>query len=163
MVQRESSHLDLGEGASFRRARLPQPRSEKWKLGVLLIEDDAADSALVVDVLKRHARVREVRAFDTPEVALFQLARGRLRPDLILLDIQMPRISGFKFLEALDEIPAMNDTPVVMLTTSRLREDVERARRGFVQGYVIKPDSYEELRERLDAVVKQAIDSSWGK
>jgi CheY-like chemotaxis protein len=96
-------------------------------------------------------------AIASPEEALAQLATGKLRPNLILLDVQMPRINGFKFVEAMDEILSLRSTPVVMLTTSRFERDVEQARRICVSGYIVKPDSEEDLRKRLNAAIKQAI------
>jgi CheY-like chemotaxis protein len=100
---------------------------------------------------------------DAPDVALFQLAQGWLRPNLILLDIHMPKLDGFTFLEALREIPRMQDTPVVLLTTSRHARDVELARERDVCSYVVKPDSYEELRARINSVVNQALTGRWSR
>lgn len=141
-------------GAPIRRA---QPALNSWAINVLLVDDDEADSSLVLGVLRRHPNVASAVAIASPEEALAQLATGKLRPNLILLDVQMPRINGFKFVEAMDEILSLRSTPVVMLTTSRFERDVEQARRICVSGYIVKPDSEEDLRKRLNAAIKQAI------
>jgi CheY-like chemotaxis protein len=128
-----------------------------WNVNVLLIEDDAADTALILNVLKRHPNVSATHASSEPAQMLHQLRLGRLRPDLILLDIHMPRVSGFKFLEALREIPIMISVPVVFLTTSCLATDVVTAKRSTAASYVIKPDNYFDLNTRLDKVIMSTI------
>ncbi|MEJ0058741.1 MAG: response regulator [Terricaulis sp.] len=147
--------------AGGRRSLPPRVVARRWNIEVLLVEDDEADRCLIFDVLKRHPHVSTAHATDAPDKVLFDLANGYVRPGLILLDIHMPKLSGFKFLEALRGIPAMRDTPVVLLTTSRLARDVEEARISSASLYVVKPDTYEELQARLDGVIEQAITGAW--
>ncbi|HWA00222.1 MAG TPA: response regulator [Caulobacterales bacterium] len=144
-------------------ARLPMASERVWTIDVLLVDDDEADTCLIVGALRADARVRAVHASSRPGETLFELAEGKLRPHLILLDINMPRLNGFKFLEALRRIPRMQATPVVFLTTSRLARDVTQALAGSVSSYVVKPDSYEELAAKLDGVVEAAIANSWSR
>jgi CheY-like chemotaxis protein len=141
----------------------PRPAQHVWSINVLLVDDDAADASLCLNVLKRHPNVSTAHAANAPDVALQQLASGHLQPDLILLDIHMPRIDGFGFLEALRRIPAMAAVPVVFLTTSALGKDVVTARHSSASFYIIKPDTYVELQDRLDAVIKRAISGAWSK
>ena len=149
----------------FRREPRPEPPPPRQtrNITILLVEDDPADTGLILNVLKRHSQVAAVSAADAPDIALIQLESGHLQPDLILLDIHMPRINGFQFLERLRRIKAMATTPVVFLTTSCRVTDVMEARRGSASFYVVKPDTYGELQERLDAVVKRAVSGVWGK
>jgi DNA-binding response OmpR family regulator len=149
----------------FRREPRPEapPPRQASNITVLLVEDDPADTGLIVNVLKRHPQVAAVSAADAPDIALIQLESGFLQPDLILLDIHMPRVNGFQFLERLRRIKAMAATPVVFLTTSCRVTDVMEARRGSAAFYVVKPDTYGELQERLDAVVKRAVSGVWSK
>jgi CheY-like chemotaxis protein len=135
--------------------------SLRWTIEVLVIEDDEADRSLIMDVVKRDPNVSALYATDAADQALIDLQRGRLRPNLIFLDIQMPRLNGFKFLEALRLIPSMRDTAVVVLTTSGLARDAKEACTGGVNLYIVKPDSYEELKVRLSAVVNQARTGVW--
>jgi CheY-like chemotaxis protein len=152
-----------GAGQTGRRPAPPRPVERRWSIEVLLVEDDEADRCLILDVLKRHPHVGAAHATDAPDQILFDLAAGQYRPSLILLDIHMPKLSGFRFLEALRRIPAMRDTPVVLLTTSRLARDVEEARASSVCLYVVKPDTYEDLQARLDGVIQQAITGAWSR
>ncbi len=139
----------------------PPARHRVLRLNVLLVDDDAADTSLILSVLKRHPNVSIAHATDAPEFALRQLEAGRLKPDLILLDIHMPRIDGFSFLKKLRHIPDMANVPVVFLTTSGLANDVLEYTEGSASLYVIKPDTYFELQTRVSGVVRRAIAGVW--
>jgi DNA-binding response OmpR family regulator len=139
----------------------PRSPNRTWSLNVLLVDDDIADTCLILNVLKRHPQVSAAHATDAPEFALRQLEMGRLKADLVLLDIHMPKVSGFTFLQEMRLIPKMAAVPVVFLTTSRLESDVIRARGASASSYVIKPESYFELQARLNGVVRQAAAGRW--
>ncbi|MES1199898.1 MAG: response regulator [Pseudomonadota bacterium] len=128
---------------------------------MLLIDDDAADSSLVLGALRHNSQVGSVFSYHEPETALKELSEGRRRPDLILLDINMPKMDGFTFIERLNAIPYASETPVVFLTTSRFVQDVQRARASVACAYIAKPDSFDELKRRIDLVVGQAISGKW--
>lgn len=148
----------------WRRARVePRTMRQFWHLDVLLVEDDAADTSLILDVLKRHPKVVAANAVDSPEVALRALAAVRKKPDLIFLDIHMPRMNGFQFLEAMRRLPELDRTPVVFLTTSALAKDVLSAKESTASLYVIKPDTLSELESRLDSVIRRALSGAWSK
>jgi putative two-component system response regulator len=95
--------------------------------------------------------------------ALRQLAAGHRKPDLVLLDIHMPRIDGFEFLKGLRRIPGMISVPVVFLTTSGVGKDVLEYMGSSASLYVIKPDTLAELKVRLDGVVERAISGVWSR
>jgi len=139
----------------------PRSPNRTWSLNVLLVDDDIADTCLILNVLRRHPQVSAAHATDAPEFALRQLEMGRLKPDLVLLDIHMPKVSGFTFLQEMRQIPRLAVVPVVFLTTSRLESDVMRAKTATASSYVIKPESYLELQARLNGVVRQAAAGRW--
>jgi|HubBroStandDraft_1064217.scaffolds.fasta_scaffold506150_2 DNA-binding response OmpR family regulator len=139
----------------------PRSPNRTWSLNVLLVDDDAADTHLILNALRRHPQVSAAQATDAPDFALRQLAMGRLKPDLVLLDIHMPKVDGFTFLREMRKIPAMAPVPVVFLTTSRLESDVVRAKDGTASSYVVKPETYFELQARLNGVVRQAAAGRW--
>jgi len=144
--------------------RWPEPPPRRvWSLNVLLIDDDAADTSLILNVLKRHPQVTSAQATDAPEFALRELHTGRLKPDLLLLDIHMPKVDGFTFLERLREVPDMSGLPVIFLTTSRRAVDVARTEESTAALYVIKPDTYLELQARLNGVLRKAASGRWSQ
>lgn len=141
----------------------PQQSTPPRRLDILMVEDDAGDANLILTALMRHPNVEAVEAVNDPVTALDRLATGELQPDLVLLDIHMPRLNGFEFLTLFRQAPATADTPVVFLTTSSLTKDVVGAWRSSASQYVIKPDSYAELRIKLDEVVQRALSGAWGR
>jgi CheY-like chemotaxis protein len=159
--------LDVAQSTAGSERPWPAPRFEPrspnrtWSLNVLLVDDDIADTCLILSVLKRHPQVSAAHATDAPEFALRQLEIGRLKPDLVLLDIHMPKLNGFSFLREMRLLPKMEAVPVVFLTTSRLASDVMRAKGATASSYVIKPESYFELQARLNGVVRQAAAGRW--
>jgi two-component system, response regulator len=149
--------------ASARESGPVRPKSEMpWLLDALVVDDDPIDSWLTIQALRADMRVRHATASNSPGEILSLVAKGSVRPDLIFLDIRMPKIDGFRFLEFLREIPITAHTPVVMLTTSRLERDVERARTKDVRGYIVKSSNAEKLRERISGAITQAL-GKWRK
>jgi CheY-like chemotaxis protein len=151
------------DGAARRGGELSSRLDQAaWGLDVLLVEDDAADTSLILKVLDQHPGVFSTRASDAPDLLLKQLAKGKLRPDLVLLDIHMPRMDGFKFLRGMRQIRALAKIPVVFLTTSWLARDASDVTHSSAALYVIKPDTYDDLETCLDGVLRRAQSGLWG-
>lgn len=124
---------------------------------VLLVEDNPADARLTqeafVDV-GRHVSVEWVRDGDD---ALAFLRRHppyteAPRPHLVLLDLNMPRKDGRATLSEIKEDPALKALPVVVLTTSESRLDVEESYRAHANAYVTKPLDMDELVSKIGAL-----------
>ena len=147
------------------RANRAQSRAPttRWSIRVLAVEDDPADAALILEVLQRNPVVERAEVTYEPDVALDELARWREPPDLIFVDINMPRVDGFRFVKALREIPTLRMTPVVFLTTSQLRRDVEEAVRLDANAYLIKPDTRDEWEARMNDIIDKATRGQWGE
>ncbi|MDB5470524.1 MAG: Two-component system-Response regulator, receiver domain [Caulobacter sp.] len=139
-----------------------RPR-RKAKLDVLLVDDDAADCSLILRALRQLPEVRVAWSTDAPEFALRQLAANILKPDLLLLDINMPRVDGFTFLKRLRQLPHLAAVPVVFLTTSQLPADRLDYVKGSASLYVVKPDTYAELQVRISGVVRRARVGIWSE
>ncbi|MFD3971659.1 response regulator [Streptomyces cyaneofuscatus] len=122
---------------------------------VLLVEDDPADALLIEEALVDRGMARTIDQV-TDGVAALQYLRdpARQRPDLIVLDLNMPRMNGRELLAVLKEDDALSNIPVVVLTTSAAPDDVEDAYRRHANAYVTKPVN-------LDAFIKsvQEIDA----
>src|SRR5262249_54875679 len=106
-------NADIEDGPAARPVARPRAATNAWRISVLLVDDDAADANLVLDILQHHPKVGAADAFAEPDKALAELSSGRRRPDLIFLDINMPKVDGFTFAEELERIPHMRGTPVV--------------------------------------------------
>lgn len=120
---------------------------------ILLIDDDSVSNFLNEMALQDMNLSDEVHVSENGEEALDfinnQCINGNVSdcPDLIFLDINMPVMDGFQFLEALEKVPNLNEKPmkIVMLTSSSASKDVERAKRFNIDGYIVKPLSEEKL------------------
>lgn len=109
---------------------------------VMLIDDSESDLLYTRIILQRAAVPYEVQAFESAREALAALKDGSAPVDLILLDINMPGMNGFEFLEAYQALRGdqQADAVVVMLTSSPDAADRDRALAfDCVKGYVTKP------------------------
>ena len=117
---------------------------------LMMIDDNAIDQMLYKRIVKRSGVAEKVISFNLAEDALAHLqANLDNLPDMILLDINMPRMDGFEFLEAANHtFGAQFSVVVVMLTTSLDPRDMERARSfDAVKRYIDKPLTVEQLND----------------
>jgi two-component system, cell cycle response regulator DivK len=104
---------------------------------ILYVEDNEVNRRIVRDLLQRTS-YRLLEASDGE--AGVALAR-RERPDLILMDLQLPRISGIEATRTLRREPATADTPIIAITSFALAGDEEQARAAGATTYLAKPYS----------------------
>lgn len=124
---------------------------------ILLVEDDEVDVLTVRRALKDLCVSNPLTVATNGEEALVVLRNGELpRPAIILLDLNMPRMSGLEFLRQARAEGCATGIPVVVLTTSRQDQDVVEGFNYNVAGYMIKPVDYPKFVE-----VMQAIDLYW--
>ena len=74
-------------------------------------------------------------------------------PDIILLDLNMPRMNGIEFLQILKKDPLLKYLPTVILTTSENRTDLLECYKTGIAGYVIKPLKYDDYEDKLKKVI----------
>lgn len=118
---------------------------------ILLVEDDRVDALCVRRALKELKVPNPLVHMGSAEDALRWLA-GAESPCLILLDINMPRMSGIEFLRELREVRRYCGIPVVVLTTSREPSDRCETFRLGVAGYMVKPVDYSHFVRIMNAV-----------
>lgn len=113
-------------------------------LTILLAEDEPADAALVKSALKDTQIPSELHHVADGREAMDFLQRKSPfakapRPDVVLLDLNMPRMDGREVLRAIKEDPELRAIPVVVLTTSDVERDVESSYQSGAAGYAVKP------------------------
>jgi two-component system response regulator len=120
---------------------------------VLLVEDDPADAAFTIDVFRRSTDCQIEHVADGEEALDFLFHRGKYsaarRPDLVLLDMNLPKRNGF---EVLAEIRAHEDLrylPVVVLTISAYERDLELAYALGANFYMVKPTAAGDIEQAL--------------
>jgi CheY-like chemotaxis protein len=122
---------------------------------VLLAEDDLGSQELTRRALEDDGLDVDLRVVEDGEEAMdYLLRRGRHadpmktpRPDLVLLDLNMPRMDGKQVLGAMRAHDELRRIPVVVLTTSRREEDVVRSYDLGCNSYVSKPEEYDRFAE----------------
>lgn len=130
--------------------------SEKAKPGIMLVEDDVVDVMTVKRAFKKVGINNPMYVANDGLVAL-EMLRGASsnkideQPKIVLLDLNMPRMSGLEFLEELRKDPALKSIVVFVLTTSRDHRDREAAYNHNVAGYIVKPV---EQAQFIDSVKK---------
>ena len=110
---------------------------------ILLIEDDAIEILKFNRSLIKLREVHELIDAHNGENALDILAENS-QIDLILLDLNMPKMNGFEFLKQLRTDPNLKYIPTVVLTTSINRSDLKQAYSIGIAGYLVKPLKYED-------------------
>jgi CheY-like chemotaxis protein len=124
---------------------------------ILLVEDNAAHAELVKRSFEDQSPGSEIRHLSDGEAALAYLTRSGAyadpatspRPDVLLLDLRLPRVGGLEVLEAIRQRPELNGLPVVILSTSAAESDVARAQDLHANGYVVKPSDFTEFVELM--------------
>jgi len=119
---------------------------------VLIVDDEARTTVLEETILK-HAGFECQIARDGLEA--IQMARQN-RPDLVLLDVFMPKLDGFETLAALRKDPKLRDLPVIMVTADLTENDVVRGLQMGADDYVVKPFNAQEMVARIDRTLRNA-------
>ncbi|MFF1699417.1 response regulator [Streptomyces sp. NPDC058257] len=113
-------------------------------IDVLLVEDDPGDELMTREAFEDNKIRNKLHVARDGEEALdFLYQRGEYarvpRPDLILLDLNLPKYDGRQVLEKIKSDPDLKDIPVVVLTTSAAEEDILRSYKLHANAYVTKP------------------------
>ncbi len=117
---------------------------------LLLVEDNEHDVELARAALAESDVRCEVRVARDGQEALDLLRGAEQRPDLVLLDLNMPRVSGPEVLRALKGDAALRDVPVVVFTTSNEARDREACAVAGADDYVLKPGRFDQLVETVN-------------
>jgi CheY-like chemotaxis protein len=122
-------------------------------LKVLLIEDNLIEIMKMkrtLSLLKLDHTIQEAK---NGEIALEILQDKSNFPDLILLDLNMPKMCGIEFLSILKKDENIQHIPTVILTTSDNQKDLEECYRIGVSGYILKPLKYDDYVKKIESVL----------
>jgi PAS domain S-box-containing protein len=144
----------LEAGAARPAAAAQDPDQAAGPMRTLLyVEDNPANLELVQELMARRPTMRLLSALDG-NVGI-QLARAHL-PDVILMDINLPGISGFEALKILREDSATAHIPVVALSANAMARDIARGREAGFLSYLTKPLKVSQFMEALDRALEAA-------
>ena len=123
---------------------------------VLVVDDSAAIRKILTRVLHQTGMaIQTIYEAGDGEEALAVMAQHRI--DLVLSDINMPKMDGLQLLASLKASPQWQRTPVVMITTEGGETKVAEAVRLGAAGYVRKPFTADQIKEKLVGILEQAV------
>ena len=130
---------------------------EDKTLDILLVEDNPHDIELALHALRNHNlanRIEVVR--DGVEALDFLFCTGAYahreledHPQLVLLDVKLPKVSGLEVLDRIKSDPRTQTIPVVMLTSSRQDRNILRSYQLSVNSYIVKPVDFDQFHEAV--------------
>jgi len=120
---------------------------------ILLVEDDPNDVLLIQRAFQQNGDSLNLIVLSDGEAALKYLEKARQEdhteeypiPQLVMLDLKLPRISGFEVLEWIRNHPRYRHLPVVVFSSSSMQEDVNMAYDLGVNSYLLKPVDYDQM------------------
>lgn len=127
-------------------------------ISILLVEDNPGDVRLTVEALKEGKVLNQmaVVADGIEAMDLLRNSDAQTRPDLIMLDLNLPRMSGREVLAAIKEDEALRRIPVIVLTTSDSEQDILDSYNMHANCYVTKPVDLEQFIK-----VVRSIEEFW--
>ena len=125
---------------------------DRRAIDVLLVEDDPGDALMIRESFEHHEITHALHHVTDGVDAMRFLRRedefaGRPRPDLILLDLNLPRMDGREVLREVKGDPTLRAIPIIVLTTSEADEDILRSYELHANAYVTKPVDFDEFME----------------
>ena len=118
---------------------------------ILVVEDEKDILELLLSIFDDFGDYRILSAMDGEEA--LRLVRVD-NPDIILLDIQLPRLNGYEVCKSVKSDPTMSRTKVLMLTGMTQNSDRQKAQEAGADGYITKPFSSIELLEKVEGLLR---------
>ncbi|AFU68386.1 response regulator with CheY-like receiver domain, REC superfamily [Psychroflexus torquis ATCC 700755] len=125
----------------------------KKKINVLLVEDNIIEVMKMdrtISLLKLKHKITKAK---TADEAFEILKQKESFPDIILLDLNMPKMSGIEFLSILKSNDSLKHIPTIILTTSDNEKDLNKCYKIGVSGYILKPLKYEDYVKKIEIVL----------
>jgi CheY-like chemotaxis protein len=121
-------------------------------LEVFIVEDNPGDIRLIVETLTEGSMPHNITIAKDGDEALDKLLAGTYNPDLILLDLKLPKKSGLEVLEGLRKNESTKKTPVIILSSSESESDISKAYELQANCYVTKPIDLDKFIVTINAI-----------
>jgi CheY-like chemotaxis protein len=132
------------------------------KLTILLVEDDQDDIDLMQDSLKDNQVHFAMEVIKQGDKVIPYLETCKIFPDVILLDLNLPKMHGREILERIKSSPHFQKIPVAILTTSSAREDMHYCLKAGANKFLTKPSTVEGFNETISIILEIATKNSNG-
>lgn len=116
---------------------------------ILVVEDNELNLKLFCDLLRAHGYVAE--AVDDGRVVMERA--GSVEPDLIIMDIQLPHVTGLELIEQIKHDERLKQIPIMAVTAYAAKGDEDRIRAAGAEGYISKPISLGRFIEAVEALI----------
>lgn len=126
----------------------------KKTLKILLIEDDTIEVMKFIKVIETLGEKHQIIESKNGEEAMDTLKSTKQLPDIIVLDLNMPKVNGVEFLSSLKEDATLKYIPAIVLTTSNNPKDIMECYKIGIAGYILKPLKYEDYVSRIKKVLE---------
>ncbi len=123
----------------------------KKHINIFLVEDDEDDQFFFREALSEIENATLLDVASNGKEALMKLSTFSNLPDYIFLDLNMPLMNGFEFLDALFKIPVIKDIPVIILSTTV--SQVQKVRDLGARGYIKKPADIDVLKIKIEELI----------
>ena len=124
------------------------------ELKVLLIEDDVDDIELLKEALEHRNIPHSLIVLNDGSAALNYISHGENLPDIIVLDFNLPKVHGRNVIVEFRAANSYKDIPLLILTTSSAKEDIDFSYKNGADKYLIKPVSSEEITHVVDTILR---------
>jgi len=113
-------------------------------LNILFVEDDSIEVMMFNRVIQKIGVNHKLIEANNGENALEILFAKEIIPDIILLDLNMPKLNGIEFLKIIKNNEDLNHIPIIIFTTSNNHRDISDCYKIGIAGYIIKPLKYDD-------------------
>jgi DNA-binding response OmpR family regulator len=131
----------------------------KKNIHILLIEDDQDDIDLLREALKDNQVSHSIDILSDGSMVAPYMNNCNAYPDVIVLDFNLPKVHGREILKMFRNTANFTEIPLIILTTSSAREDVEYSISNGANRFMTKPSSVKEIREMVDAITAITVNN----
>ena len=124
------------------------------KTQILLVEDDPDDIELLQEALHGYGLAHDMIVINDGSEAIEYIQKKTVVPDIIILDMNLPKTSGREIIYEIKKSTVFNEVPLLILTTSSAPADIEFAYKNGADQYLIKPDNSGSI-EKMVKVIKE--------
>lgn len=132
--------------------------SMKTPLNIFIIDDDEDDKEMFCEVLREINFSSVCHSASGCAQALQLLEKLESIPDIIFLDLNMPKMNGKQCLVKIKQMKRFSTVPVIIYSTTKAQDEIHETQRLGAEGFMIKPNSMRQLKKELENV----FDKKWG-